>query len=89
MRWHLDIRHQGAIDTKPDAGFELAGHGLNMNVRHLLVIGVDNDLVDELDEFIVRRSRLQRVVIAAIVYRATIHVGQQLVDRAAFSSGPK
>ena len=76
MRWHLDIRHQSAINTKPDAGFELARHRFNVNVRGILAVGVDDHLVDELDQFIVGRRRLQRIVIAAVIDGRAIQVGQ-------------
>ena len=85
MRRHLDIGLQRAVDAKADAGLELARHGLDVDVGHLLVVGIDDDLVDKLDQFIVGRGRLQRIVVAAIIQGRAVHVGQHLVDAAALS----
>ena len=81
---HFDVRHQRAIDPEPDAGLEFARHGLDVDVGRFLVVGVDDDLVDELDEFVVGGRRLQGVFVDAIVDRPAVHVGQQLVDGAPF-----
>ena len=89
MRRHFDVGHQGAVDPKTDAGLELARHRLDVDVRGLLVEGVDDDLVDELDEFVVGCRRLQRIVVGAVVDRSGVHVGQQLVDRAALGAAAK
>jgi hypothetical protein len=67
MGRHLDVGLQAAVDAEADAGLGLARQGLDVDVRRLLVVGVDDDLVDELDQFVVGRGGFQRVVIAAVV----------------------
>ncbi len=54
-----------------------------MDVRCLLVVRVNDHLVDKLDQLVICCGGLQRVVIAAVIDGATVHVGQQLVDGAA------
>ena len=80
VRRHLDIGHQRAIDAKAYTGLEFARHRFNMNVRGFLVVSINDDLVDKLDQLIVRGRRLQRVVAAAVIDRRTVHVGQHFID---------
>ena len=82
VRRHLHIGHQAAVDAEADAGLELARHRFDVDVRGLLVVSVDDDLVDELHQLVVGGGRLQRVIIGAVFNRAAVHIGQQLVDGA-------
>ena len=50
----LDIRHQRPVLPEPDLGPGLARVGLDVDVRRPLVVGVDDDLVDQLHQFVVR-----------------------------------
>ncbi len=50
---HLDVILQIAILAEADLGLRLAGIGFDMDVRNAQVVRVDDDLVDELHEFIV------------------------------------
>ena len=58
MCGHFNIGLQRTVYAKANAGFELAGHGLDMDVGHFLVIGIDDDFVDKLDQFVVGRGGL-------------------------------
>ena len=80
MGRHFNVGDQTAIDTKPDAGFEFAGHGFDMNIGCFLVVGINDDFVDELDQFIVCSGGLKRIVAGAIVNRGIIHAGQKGLD---------
>ncbi len=53
MRRHFDVGLQAAVNAKPDAGLGLARQRLDVDVRDLLVIGVNDHLVDELDQLVV------------------------------------
>ena len=90
MRRHLHIGRQTAVHPKANAGLELARHGLDVDVGGLLVVGVDDDLVDELDQLVVGGGRLQRrVFVAAVVDRAAVHAGQQIVNGGGVYRGAK
>ena len=60
-----------------------------MDVRGLLAVGVDDDLVDKLHQLVVGSRRLRRVIAGRVLARGGIQVGQQLVDGAAFDRGPE
>ena len=89
MRRHFGVRLQGAVHPKPDAGLELARHRLDVNVRHALVVGIQNDLVDKLDQFVVCRRRFQGIVVVAFIHRRAVHVGQHFIDAATSGLQPK
>ena len=57
-----------------------------MNVRGFLVIGVKNDLVDELDQFVVVCGRFKGRIVRRLRVESGIHVGQHLFDGAAVSA---
>src|SRR5690606_40340642 len=50
---NFDVRHEAAVLAKTNLRLRLAWIGFDMDVRRTLVIGVDNDLVDELDQLVV------------------------------------
>ena len=81
MGWNLDVRHQTTVDSKPDAGFEFARHRLNVDIGHLLVVRVNDDLIDKFHQFVVCSSRFESVFFArTVVQRGPIHVCQHVID---------
>src|SRR5690606_35610758 len=50
---NLDVLDQAAIATEADQRALLAGTGLDVDVGHALLVGVNDDFVDELDQFVV------------------------------------
>ena len=47
---------QQLVAPEPDLGLRLTRIGLDVDVRHALMVGVDDDLVDELHELVVCRG---------------------------------
>jgi len=79
VRGNLDVGDERAVDAKAYAGFEASRHGFDVNIRRLLVVRVDDEFVDELDQFVVGSGRLQRIVVFSVVDRTPVHVGEHLV----------
>ena len=52
---HFNIRRKRAVSPEPDFRLRFPRIGLDMDVRGPLVVGIYDDLVDELDQFVVRR----------------------------------
>ena len=63
-RRHLDVGGEVAVLPEADLGLGLARIRLDVDVRRPLVVGVDDDLVHELDELVVGRGG--RLVRAAV-----------------------
>ena len=84
-RRHLDVGLQVAILAEADLGLRLAGIGLDMNIRHALVIGIDDDLVDQLHQLIVGRGR--NIVRIGTFYHLSGFVGVQAGEHVADIAG--
>ena len=82
MGGHFNVGRQAAVNAKADAGLAFARQRLDVDVGSLLVVGIDDDLVDELDQFVVCRGGHQRVDRTRVVIGGH-HLCQHLVDRAA------
>jgi hypothetical protein len=59
MRRNFDVGLQAAINAESDASFCFARQRLDVNVRGVLVMGVDDHLVDELHQFVVGGRRFE------------------------------
>jgi hypothetical protein len=84
---HFNVGLEAAVNTQPDARLELARHRLNVDIGCLHVVGIDDDLVDELDQFVVCSCRLQRRVITAVVIHGRVQVCQKLINGPALGTG--
>ena len=87
-RRHLNVGTERAVLAEADLGLRLARIGLDMNVGGPLVVGVDDHLVDELHELVVRSrrgfvarsfQRLARVL--------AFHAGKEVLDIAEVRHG--
>ena len=78
-----------AVLAEADLGLALAGIRLDVNVRRALLVGVDDDLVDELDDLVVVLPRIFMSSSASSPLAAVLlHVGQEVADRFAVHRRP-
>src|SRR6185436_20600474 len=76
---HRDIIRQRAVFAEAHLRLALAGIRLDVNVRRALLVGVDDDLVDELDDFVIRGRRGD--VLVGVLHRvAVLEPRQQVAD---------
>ncbi len=78
-RRHLDVRAERAVLAEADLGLRLARIGLDVDVRGALVVGVDDDLVDQLDQLVVGGGG-SLVAARLRVERLVLHSGEKIVD---------
>jgi hypothetical protein len=76
----LDVGHQRAVLAEADLGLLLARAGLDVDVGGALTIGVDDDLVDQLDELVVGGG-VDLVPEREGVLLVIVETGQQVRDR--------
>ena len=77
-RRHRDVVLQSAVFAEAHLGLALAGVGLYMDVGGALLVGVDDDLVDELDDLVIRRGR--RNILVVVLQRLVVLQSRQQIS---------
>ena len=78
-RGHLNVRRERAILAEADLGFGFARIRLDVYVRRTLLIGINDDFVDQLYQFVVAGSRSD-IVAGLSTLAVFVETAEKVVD---------